>query len=829
MGKREIRGNWAQFLAVIGIGGIAVTLFVGLLANAQSIEDRVNECYDEGNMADIWVTTSAYQSADLKRLSAVVGDDGEVEGRFEAQGRVARNSVFTAVSPQLPTVSKPYQLESLSSDPAHFVYVDSALSSVADETIRSTYQVGKSIDVAYDLSSYVSQDDAAMLDQFLLPGAENILKQSSIAVPFTITGLMSYPENVKKASYSQSTILIDDETFHQSINGLFAKTFSSDGLGYLYEAISASPLGWDDSLSTAGVFASPNQYLVSLKDHARVQDVKERINAYFSAKGNDNLFNVSDRSSMPFVITMHNDVVQARQFTFLFPFVFFFVAVLVILTTTSQIILKERGQIGTMKALGLSSKEIYAHYMGLSMAVVAIGILIGEILGPILIPYLLGMKYDILYSLPARTYVFPTLYGLLTAVVFLLLTALVTFLVCRKEVRLNPAESMRPSAIAMKTRDGEKTKKKSSALSLSFRMAFRNIRLSPLKSVMVVTGVMGCTALLLCGFGIENTVYYGINHDMDLANSAAISLTFSSPQSRESLASDLASLPGVASFEPYSRMMSTASFNETEDSTYLYVLGDDVNSHFKVDFPIDKAAVSRKSADKLGLSVGDKVSFTYGSSTYEETVSCIFDAFVFNGVAVHASNPLLVASGEVDFQGAYIDKTSGESPSLSELKETLLGLPYVSEALTQQDWWNQINDVMSGVLVMTNAVKVFAILLAIVVLYNLALLNFRERTRDIATLKVLGFSKNEIATSLLWETMTLTFLGVFFGMFLGYPFMLGVLKLNIVDLVSYLYTIYPVSYLYAFLLTFVVAFAVNFWLSFRTGKVKMVESLKSVE
>jgi putative ABC transport system permease protein len=89
------------------------------------------------------------------------------------------------------------------------------------------------------------------------------------------------------------------------------------------------------------------------------------------------------------------------------------------LTTISQIILKERTQIGTMKALGLSNREIYAHYIGLTLSVVSIGILIGEIIGPILMPFLLGQNTIFSILLPARTYVFPVLYGLLTAAFFL--------------------------------------------------------------------------------------------------------------------------------------------------------------------------------------------------------------------------------------------------------------------------------------------------------------------------------------------------------------------------------------------------------------------------
>ena len=139
------------------------------------------------------------------------------------------------------------------------------------------------------------------------------------------------------------------------------------------------------------------------------------------------------------------------------------------------------------------------------------------------------------------------------------------------------------------------------------------------------------------------------------------------------------------------------------------------------------------------------------------------------------------------------------------------------------------NKLMSGIRVMTNAVKIFAILLGIVVIYNLTLMNFKERSRDIATLKVLGFNQKEIMRSLLIESLSLTLIGVLIGLVLGYPFMLAVLENNIVSLVSYLYHIYFSTYIYAFLLTFGVAAVINLLLSLRIRKVKMVESLKSVE
>ena len=192
---------------------------------------------------------------------------------------------------------------------------------------------------------------------------------------------------------------------------------------------------------------------------------------------------------------------------------------------------------------------------------------------------------------------------------------------------------------------------------------------------------------------------------------------------------------------------------------------------------------------------------------------------------IHADSPFLEGV-DVKYNGALVDCKDGYVEKLDKKLETL---DFVSESQTQKEWEEYIGSAMSSVLVMTNAVKIFAILLALVALYNLSLLNFREKIREFATLKVLGFRIREITLSLLTEAMVLTLIGVAFGLALGYPFLLGVLGTNQVEVVEYLYWIKPLSYVYSFLLTAVVVLAINFVLALRIRHVKMVESLKSVE
>jgi len=864
MGRREVKSHWAQFLAIIGIGGVAVTLFVGLLANAESIEKRVDQAYDEGNMADLWVTTSSSRTIDYVSISSIVGEEGEVDTRFEAPGRFARNSIYTVITPEIPRISHPYEIVEAAPEQTddHFVLVDYSLAHSTDASSSAKFQVGRDLAMSYDVSSladYLDDKSLAVLDSFVKNGGENIFRSQSIELTYTITGIMRYPENVTKASYNTSAFLVDDATFKTALDTLLRANFTSAGVALLYQKAGNSTLRWGNANSyPSNAFVKPNQYLVTFKDDAKIVDIKAKISSYFAADTNSPLLSINDRDNMPFTITMANDVRQARQFTFVFPFVFFFVAILVILTTTSQIILKERTQIGTMKALGLSDHEIYAHYIALTLSIVGIGTLIGEILGPIIIPFILGQKYDILYTLPARSYAFPILYGLLTAAFFLGVAGLVTSLVCHKEVALKPAESMRPAAPKMMEHVDKINLKKYQAHFLSLKMAFRNMKIDLVKSFMVVAGVMGCTALLVCGYGIEDTIAYGKNNDMvmgSMANDAVVTLTFSAPQSEEKIQKDIKERYSlVADFEPMTRSASTirlAKDDSPQSDSNVYIVGKGQNEHSHMawadQIPDDQIGISDKVAQETGAKAGDILRFSYDSSSYEAPVALVYKAFVFNGVLVHAAAPIFASSSAMTFQGCYVDCKTLEGKSTLESAEILkeqfqggyaeaenpeykvAGLSYLIEADTTADWARQIDDIMSGVHIMTNAVKVFAIILAVVVLYNLALLNFRERARDIATLKVLGFTKAEIASSLLWETMSLTALGVLFGMLLGYPFLLAVLKLNMVQLVQYQYHIFLLTYVYSFLLTFIVAFAVNAILSYRTGQVKMVESLKSVE
>lgn len=831
---RQTLSGWKQFLSIIAMGGIAMTLFVGLLSNSESLSNRVEAFYEQGSLPSMWVLTKSYEpdlGESLKFANALEKED-QVDSRFQITAKLNSFSCYGAIVSGKPTLSKPIEMvQEEKQEDGGFFYIDKGISVLDDANKDPELKLGGTVNLTYQVGSYLP-GFSDILDSlyesnpeyFLSMETKEDLARGNFTCKARITGLMTFPENIQSAHYYSSTYLMSKSVFLSSLHEGLCSYFTAEGR----EAIE-SYLGIDlQNVPTPNSFPQDNELLIKLKDPSTQKEKEERIKRYFQDHetfGESNLLQLLDRSLNPWSSAVDTEVLEATQLTFVFPFVFFFVALLVILTTLSQIILKERIQIGTMKALGLSEGQIYFHYFSLTLTLVSIGTLIGFILGPLIIPTIMGMKYGILYTLPPRSlFVFPLWQAFAAYFVFAAASVLVSWVVLRKEVKLSPSESMRAEVVSFKKKKLESDRKKT-PLSLSLSMAFRNIRVNKLKSAMVVAGVFGCTALLLCGFGIEDTLDKGIENDLDMFYSASLTVSYASSRTGES---DLLSYSGkIEDIQQYGSYTTDIVFNGKSMSS-TFRLFEDEHPYFKKDLAGKGAVtVSSKLTEELGVREGDIISFSFDNRQIEAKVGKVIEAFAVNGVFGYFSDPLFEIA-EPAYTGAWVQAKDGFTPQ--QLQADLnANCPYLSVARTKQDTLDQINSVMNGIRIMTNAVKVFAILLALVVLYNLALLNFRERSRDIATLKVLGFSKGEIALSLIVETLSLTALGIFLGFFAGWPFMYAVLAVNRVPLVKFLYTVAPISYLYAFLLTFLTSFLVNLYLSMMTGKIKMVESLKSVE
>ena len=888
MGMREVRRSWAQFLAIFLIGAIAVTLFVGLLSNAATFEYQTERAYDSGNCADIFLTSARHEEEEEEAIRTILGDKGELDGRYEFFGTANGKNAYLAVHDGMPRIGKPY---SLSTGEIHtedyYCLVDESL--ILGRVDTGLYEVGNPLLFEVPLSAYLGQlsdiqlDWAAIgeeaeavleenprlalilqlmgldldeilaslesligsevdleealsfLDSYVKEGGTNLLREDSLILPLVVTGSMKHPENIQLSSYQMTTILASDRMLKEAFQSVLEQNYQGIGLE-LARFGAAILLGWDSASllpDSASPLALPNQYLITVEDDTDIPELKRELHEYF--KDDLNVLSISERAEMPFAITMENDLLQARQFTFVFPFVFFAVAILIVLTTTGQMVLKGRTEIGTMKAIGLSRKAVYGYYLGIVLSLVFLGTLLGEILGPLIVPAILGVKYDLLYSLPARIVVFPWWEGILTALAFLLLAGLATWLMARREVRPLPSVSMRPRSPRAHSlfRAGLiPPKGKAGPFLLSLRMAFRNIRVEWVRSLMLFVGVAGCTMLLVTGYGIENSVDYGVEHDLSAFYDADYSAVLASGTKEEALLSAFSGEDWAKDVEPYLSTTGPVSLPDSPSVEMDVRVLSREDSHVELPLAENALFLSEKSARELGAAPGDILSFQVEGVLYEAPLTGIYESFVFHGIMVLKDHPVFEGR-EFSYGNFWLD-VEGErgAEEMEELVSGALeeaGAPALMALTGRAEYRAIIEDIMSSVDVMTGAVKVFASLLAIVSLYNLALLSFRERARDIATLRVLGFNRVEIASLLLSESLSITALGVALGMGLGYPFLLAVMNANKVAIVEYMYWISPWTYVIAFLLTFLLAFLVNLFFALRANKVDMISSLKSVE
>jgi putative ABC transport system permease protein len=738
----------------------------------------------------------------LKKLSGV----SNAEGRFVAVGMYG-DTRLNALVTESNEINKPASI----TDGTAGVLITESFAAKTGLRIGGELLFGCPVPTA-------ATEFADAAEPLVKEGKSNIFRDSFFRMKFTVTGIMTHPECVTGAVSAGAYFLAERETFCGVLGALLAETYRLEAPSPSVAAITSLP----ERLSR------PNQFILTIAESASGAAVESEIRAAFASKSVNNFAGVYDVDNIASNAGLMSDITQAKQMTYVFPMIFFLVALLVILTTLSQVILRERMQIGVMKAIGLSDARILLHYIMLAVALVTIGFAIGVAVGPVLIPDVMNKKYDILFSLPALRYVFPAPEIALCYGVFLFAAVAVSIAVCRKETKKLPSESLRPNgpgvqrtaamtsaAGAVKaTATASRPYAKNDKFRMPSKMAFRNIRTAKARSVMVIAGIVGCISLLICGFGIEDTIAYGTHNDMQVLFPYDIDVGGTVSES------DISRIEGVAYAERYAYLPATAEGSATAQTMVRVVKAG--SQICPLEFAVGTAAVSAKIARDAGLSKGSDITLEVSGARYTSTVGLIYDAFYYHGIILYdtaypalanMSNGVFVKLGE----GADGDRVA------EKIRET------GATAVTRTEFLAVVDDMLSGISLMTATLKVFAVFLAVVVLYNIALLNYSERQRDIATMKVLGLNKREIAVSLILEIMLLTVIGAVVGLFFGLPMTVLVMSINETPVVSFLYNVKPLSYVWGLLITIGTGIALNIVLANLTDRVQMIESLKSYE
>lgn len=555
---------------------------------------------------------------------------------------------------------------------------------------------------------------------------------------------------------------------------------------------------------------------------------------------------VLDRETIPSYTAYKSDTDGMGSIGSVFPVIFFLVAALVSLTTMTRMVEEQRTQIGTLKALGYTKGAIAAKYVLYALLATAIGSVLGVLLGESTIPLLTVNTYKLVYIGLHNTVVKPDVFdALLASLLAIICTTGATLAACYRVLSSSPALLMRPEAPkAGKRILLEKVGFIWKHLNFAQKAACRNLFRYKKRLFMTIAGVAGCMALLLVGFGLNDSIKSMTGNQFEkvwhFAGTAGINSEATRAEKRQSLA-EVNTMNGVTEYLQTYRSMLYTDANGEEKTAYVIVpqdtsrMADYVNLSSrdgKNTYVMDDSGViiTEKLAKTLGVSVGDTVTFKTsetGTATEPVKVAGIVENYMYHYIYM-TPNVYKQLFNETASLNTIFIKTDGTVDD-ETLSKQLMDLSAINSVSMNSTTEKQISSVMNSLLFIVVILIVAAGLLAFVVLYNLNNINITERRRELATLKVLGFYNKELAFYVYRENIVLTIFGVIFGIVLGIILHAYVMSTIETDYIMFGKEMTVISYLASILLTVLFTAIVNFVMYFRLKKIDMVESLKSAE
>ncbi|RKJ41447.1 FtsX-like permease family protein [Acutalibacter sp. 1XD8-33] len=530
-----------------------------------------------------------------------------------------------------------------------------------------------------------------------------------------------------------------------------------------------------------------------------------------------------------------------------FPVFFFLVAALVALTTMARMVEEERQQIGTMKALGYTPVQIAGKYLFYAAAASLLGCVAGVLIGMWLFPTVIINAYNIMYDLPEIVTPFSWSLALFSAVTATLCTLAATLNACWSALREVPARLMLPKA----PKAGKRILLESISplwrrMKFTQKVTARNLFRYKKRFFMTVTGIAGCTALLVTGFGIRDSVsdIVGIQYSQLSSYQLIVGLKHESALEGSALKEILGDESRIAGYLPALQESGAVvpKGDDPADDITIFVPSETDRLpeffHFRhrtgsepVEYGEDAVIVTEKLAERQHLSVGDVITVKNQDEIRGEfTVTDICENYVYHYLYISAG-AYEEAFGKPPENNSILCQFPPDGPAGGEDQLTTELLKCTDVAMTNstvelsESFHNSIQSINYIVVVLI----VSAGALAFVVVYNLTNINITERMKELATIKVLGFYNGEVAAYVYRETAALTVIGTGVGLLLGVVLHQFVIRTAEVDMIMFGRAIYAPSYIWAALLTVVFSVLVNLVMYRKLTAISMVESMKAPE
>ena len=755
---RDIRQNKMQFFNIFIMVFLGVFVFAGIHAYMDGMEKSADNYYKNNNFQDIWLSGENFSNEDLEKVK-------NTENVKDAERMLTINT----------------ELENKDNVTLDTNFIES-------NNISKMYVV--------DGEEFSKDKKGVWFDSYL---AKNLDLKVGDEITFTYQNMKMTEKIVGLVNTPDHVYFVKDDT------EIFP---THKNYGFIYLSINELPQGMPK------IF---NQIIVDVDNTDKTQETKADLeNNIKSAVA------VTDRESNVSYQGYNSEIEEGTTYSGVFTFLFLFIAVLSVTTTMNRFVKKQRTQIGTLKALGFKNRKIINHYVGygfiISLTASVTGLLVGKFaLGG----FFLNMEMSYFEVPVYNTVLIPVVYILAIAVVILI--TIVTYFSCRSILKESAVEALRIEIPKVKsTKFDLTTKGIFKKASISTRWNLRDVGRNKGRSLMAIVGITGCTMLMLCAFGMMDTMKSYLSWEFDKISNFEYKLSLSNNYTDEQF-TNITEKYGNQTSKSYGIEIKNGDKKETNTLT-VNDAPDKLKytNHNKeyIDLQDDGIYITEKLSEKYDLKVGDEITWHIFGDDNWYTCKIV-------GLNRDPQNQQLNMTRKY-FESlglTYKADVVYTDEDLSDTK-TIDGVDTIQSIATLKQGMESMLETVQMMIVLLIVVSA---ILGFVIIYNLGILSFTEKQYQFATLKVLGFKDKQIKNIFVKQNLWLTIVGIAFGLPLGFWMLDYIFKSALGDNYDFNAYINFVSYLYATVGSFVVSVVVNKVLSRKVKRIDMVSSLKGNE
>lgn len=825
---REIKRTFTKFLSIFAICALGVAFFAGIRATSPDMKEAGDRLYNTYNLSDISVISTSGLTADnIRDLESIEGIRAVraslfVDAMARGTGEKEKN---------LRLYSMPIKLKS------EYAPLIDLIPDYGIDTSPEYEMNGVEI-----VSGRMPLNDTETALDYTLEGS--LVKQLGDEITLTTSGGTVM---LRVVGFIRSPMYIS--MFERGTSSIGNGT--SDGFAYASgNAISSlgTKLPVMSLLNTyytrADIVISGKEGLSAYSDEyeALVNEVTDRIEDYASTQSGT--WYIQDRSGNPGYSDYSENTDRIAAVGDVFPLIFFIVAALVCLTTMTRMVEEQRIEMGTMKALGYGGWQIAMKYAVYAMSACISGGVVGAIIGFKLFPYVIMKAYSIMYYLGKLETPYRADIAFMAIAAMAVCTAAATFSACYASLKEVPATLMRPKAPKAGRRVLlEKIPFIWKKLSFTSKVTVRNLFRYKKRFFMSVIGIAGSGALLVTAFGLNDSIFgiiekqFGDIWQMDV-------------QAYVYEAMPLADMQELLGKNPANDDFDSVMFcldsqmeckNGGRSQSGVHLLGVESagsmagrislhNGGAPVTLDDSGVVVTAKLAETLSIKAGDEINMRTGGEDHLMRVIGVADNYVYHYVYITAAYYETVFGKAMQYNGLMGNLKDGLTDETMDAMSTqLLSDSRMYTVRTIESIYASVWDSLSILNYVVLVLILGSGMLTFVVMLNLTNINIGERMRELATLRVLGFYDKEMYAYIFRENNALSVIGAFVGLLFGKIMHLFVIRTCEVDMVMFVRSAKPLSYVYAFALTIAFSLIVNLLMRPNVRAIDMVESLKSAE